>query len=560
MFKHYFKIALVSAMALSITILFSSFTAADVKIPDKVRIGLYYTDPSAGVKGAVSTLNVSAPMGIQLGYDLNGSFNVLYEEPSGSNVSIRKDSYYIRTNNTFSETTANASNGGTVMGPYHIKIGGDYPDLNSVNQKVSELQQQGIAAFPAYVDSWQTWTGCYSNVNSAQTDLKSNLQTKLPNTAFTIVQPSSDRIVAAKSTGDTALIFGSDKAHFQIYPKPENTLYALKINNNSTYRGAVEIRRFSGSDMTVINVLPLEEYLYGVVPSEMESSSNIEALKAQAVAARTFTVNGIGRHSKLAFDLCPTTADQVYKGYMLNGKNSEAKSTNKAVDETRGKILVYNGRPAQIYYFSSSGGKTEDVKNVWNSDLPYLKSVDDPYESGKSYKYNWEVNIPASKVKEIAGAKLGDITGIQITKVSDAGRATEVVITGTKDKRTYLRGNCRTIFSGTDYALFSQWYTVTSDADISVSNGSETVKTQIGSKNIMTSDGVKKIQGSGNKVTVVTANGSKNVSLVPTIYKFQGKGWGHGIGMSQEGAKGFANAGYTYDQILMHYFTGTNVQ
>jgi len=554
----YLKRLLAVFMILVIIIVFSVFSAAAINIPSKVRVGLYYSDPAAGVKGALSSFNVSAVNGIQLGCIKDNNFNVLFEEPSNNNINIRKDSFFTYRNNCFTElnSTNNIIQDGSTFGPYHIQIGDSYPDINTVNQKLLELHQLGIVAYPVYIDTWQVWTGFYIDQNSAQIDLINNIQSKLTNIVCNVIQPSSNRIVAVKSTGETALIFGSNTSFLQIHPKQENIPYVLKINNSNSFRGDLEIRRFSDSDMTVINVVSLEDYLYGVVPSEMESWSNIEALKAQAVAARTYTLNSMGKHSKYSFDLCTTTACQVYKGY-----GGEAKSTNKAVDDTRGKILVYNGSPAQIYYFSSSGGKTEDVKNVWGSDIPYLKSVDDPYESGKSWKYNWELNITADKVKELVGSKLGDITSIEITKVSDAGRALEVVIKGTKDQRVYLKGSCRTIFSGTDYTLYSQWYTISSDADISIGNGTTTIKSQLSNKMIMTADGLKQIKGTNNKVTVIGANGlKKNVSLTPTTYKFSGKGWGHSVGMSQEGAKGFADAGYTYDQILTHYFTGTTVQ
>ncbi|HEX3029930.1 MAG TPA: hypothetical protein VHT34_11660, partial [Clostridia bacterium] len=232
MYKHFLKKVLALARAILITILSGSFSAADIKIPDKVRIGLYYTDSSAGVKNAVSTLNVSAPMGIQLGYDLNGSFNVLYEETSSSNITIRKDSYYIRVNNTFSETTANASNGGAVLGPYHIKIGGEYSNLNSVKQKISELQQQGITAFPVYVDSWQTWTGCFSNVNSAQTDLKSNLQTKLPKEAHLLQSYRCRKISLFQGFPYICCccLFSEHKVYFQVSDESESMLYRFRIS------------------------------------------------------------------------------------------------------------------------------------------------------------------------------------------------------------------------------------------------------------------------------------------------------------------------------------------
>ena len=189
--------------------------------------------------------------------------------------------------------------------------------------------------------------------------------------------------------------------------------------------------------MTLINVLPMEEYLYGVVPCEIQAGSHPEALKAQAVAARTYTVNNLKKYERLNFNMCATTYSQVYRGF-----NGEAGATSKAIDDTRGEIVTYEGKPASIFYFSSSGGKTEDVKNVWGSDgYPYLVSVEDKYESGKSWHYNWENSFTAQRIKEIMvgrGFNIGDILGIHITKRSEAGRAVEVVLRGSKG-RGYTR-------------------------------------------------------------------------------------------------------------------------
>ncbi|HPD00328.1 MAG TPA: SpoIID/LytB domain-containing protein, partial [Acetivibrio sp.] len=221
---------------------------------------------------------------------------------------------------------------------------------------------------------------------------------------------------------------------------------------------------------------------------------------------------------------------------------------------------TYNGKPASVFYFSSSGGRTEDVKNVWGSDgYPYLISVEDKYESGDSWHYNWEVSFTAQKIKQIMidrGFNLGDILGIFITKRSEAGRATEVVVKGSKDERIYTNGSTRSFLS-----LDSQWYEITTDADTLVMGvEGEPVKTQLGGKKVMTASGLKTISASGNSVSVVSSGSIKKIPIIPTIYTIIGKGWGHSVGMSQEGAKGMAKAGFTYKEILAHYFAGTKVE
>jgi len=528
---------------------------AAANLPEYVRVGLYSNDASANTK-AVNSFNVSADKGLQFGIYINDQFSPLIEESSSNAIIVRKDSYFVKNNNGLTEYNPESKTipGGEKIGPYHIKIGETCSDYKSLSSQIKTIREKGINAYPVYADSWQIWTGFYTDQEAAKKDIDT-IKGVLGDGSYTVVQPSASRITVLKSDNSVVLVFDSEKGLLQIKPKKENNPYIFKLDGVS-YRGHLEVRRIEGSDMTVINVLPLEEYIYGVVPYEIEASSHIEALKAQAVAARTYTVNSMGKHKKYGFDLCPTTSCQVYKGY-----SGEAESTNRAVDETKGKIVTYNGKPAQIFYFSSSGGRTEDVKNVWGSDIPYLKSVEDKYESGKSRYYNWESVYTSDEIKQILiGLKqdVGDILSINITKLSDAGRVTELVIKGTKGECTFVREACRYRFS----LLRSQWYRITTDADVTIAvSGTQQKKTTLGGMKVMTSKGVKTLNANQRNVKV-KGSGGKNytVPVVPTKYIFTGKGLGHAVGMSQEGAKGMAMAGFKYDEILQHYFTGTKVE
>jgi stage II sporulation protein D len=263
----------------------------------------------------------------------------------------------------------------------------------------------------------------------------------------------------------------------------------------------------------------------------------------------------VSKYGHLKFNLCTTTYSQVYKGYSV-----EALSTNKAIDDTKGEIVTYKDKPAAVFYFSSSGGKTEDVKNVWGSeDYPYLTSVDDPYESGKSWHYNWQISYTAQKISEIMtarGFKLGNIQAVNITKRSEAGRAIELVVKGSNDQRVYTNGNTRSFLS-----LDSQWFDVTTDSDVAVmAQDSSCLETQLTGKKVLTASGLETISASTSLSLISSDDTKKKVPAVPTTYIFTGKGWGHGIGMSQEGAKGMASEGFTYEDILTHYFTGTKVE
>ena len=137
--------------------------------------------------------------------------------------------------------------------------------------------------------------------------------------------------------------------------------------NEKPYRGKIEVFANTHGAVTVVNVIGLEDYVKGVVPNEL-SYPALEALKAQAIAARTYALKNRGQFASEGFDLLPTTRSQVYRGL-----SSETPLTTRAVDETRGIIATYNGEPINALYTSTCGGRTEDAGNIFNGDIPYLR-------------------------------------------------------------------------------------------------------------------------------------------------------------------------------------------
>lgn len=135
------------------------------------------------------------------------------------------------------------------------------------------------------------------------------------------------------------------------------------------YRGEFIITNNNGS-LVVVNNLPLEEYILGVVPSEMPSKWNIEALKAQAIAARSYAIANRGKRASRGYDLKDTPEDQAY-----GGASSETAATNRAVSETKGVVVTYNKKIIPAYYSASAGGHTINSGEIWNKDLPFLRSV-----------------------------------------------------------------------------------------------------------------------------------------------------------------------------------------
>jgi peptidoglycan hydrolase-like amidase len=167
--------------------------------------------------------------------------------------------------------------------------------------------------------------------------------------------------------------------------------------DGSTYRGDLEVRGTSGGSLTLVNELPLEDYLLGVVPNELGPNTfpELEALKAQSVAARTYIVRNLGQFEDEGFDICDTDFCQVYRGF-----DTEHPLATQAVEETRGQIATYEGEPINALYSSTCGGRTEDAENVFGESVPYLVSTichyehPDPQPFASTVVYtNWEEGL-----------------------------------------------------------------------------------------------------------------------------------------------------------------------
>ena len=156
---------------------------------------------------------------------------------------------------------------------------------------------------------------------------------------------------------------------------------AVPVNvNGKKYRGRVEVFVNNRGSLTVVNVVKMEDYLRGVVPNELGFPS-LEAQKAQAIAARTYAVKNIGQFASQGFDMLPTTRSQVYQGF-----SSEAAMGNRAVEETRGIVATYEGKPIIAYYTSTCGGRTENVENIFDSNEPYLRGVECSLEGKQHFE------------------------------------------------------------------------------------------------------------------------------------------------------------------------------
>jgi stage II sporulation protein D len=208
----------------------------------------------------------------------------------------------------------------------------------------------------------------------------------------------------------------------------EGTGGALSLGGSGTYRGVLEFRPGTFGGMNAVNAVGLEEYVAGVISRESPSSWPLEALKAQAVAARTYAITS--SKAGIGFDHYPDTRSQVYGGVA-----AETASTDQAVAETRGQVVTYEGEPVTTYFFSTSGGRTEDVEKTSLGDepVPHLKSVEDPYDS-VSPKHRWgpiKLTLAQAQAK-LGGLVKGRLKGVQVLERGSSPRivAADVVATG----------------------------------------------------------------------------------------------------------------------------------
>ncbi|MBN1528757.1 MAG: SpoIID/LytB domain-containing protein [Thermoleophilaceae bacterium] len=201
---------------------------------------------------------------------------------------------------------------------------------------------------------------------------------------------------------------------------------ALNGVSDGRYRGAIEI--LAGGGLDAINVLSLDDYVRGVVAGEMPASWPLEALKAQAVTARTYAL--ATRHPEGPFDLYPDTRSQVYRGVAAEGVRS-----NAAVSGTAGRILTYGGAPAVTYYFSTSGGHTESVQYSFVGSLskPWLVGVPDPYDFHSPY-HRWRASFTRSQLTRALGA-LGTFRKLKVVKRGTSPRIVRAQVVGSRGTR-----------------------------------------------------------------------------------------------------------------------------
>ncbi len=520
---------------LAIILLLPSITAMGAEYTDTLRVGIYYDT------AAVDELNLKSNNGFSFGISKD---RVFMEFGTTEQTSV----------NVISDITENTPS-------FHVDYS-SYSTIDEAKLALETLKSMGIDAFIAFYQSgFHTMSGNYKNNNDALWAAE-NLAQK-----GTVIQSSDSALRLVDQSGQTLFLADDTICGITVYPMDFQNIDSLTTISGSakgTYRGGFESRKLSDNKITVVNIVPVEAYLYSVVCREMSPSWEIEALKAQAVCARNFSLGRINYHKKYGFDVCRTVCCQAYATTA-----DQSASVHTAVDETRGELLFYNDTLVQAVYSSSMGARTENVENVWGSKIPYLVSVENPYEDTENiYNGKWTKNLTKTRATEIMKARgydIGNVTDIIVSDRTAAGGVLKLLVKGTNGSKTFERESCRTIFSE---ATYSQRYTVQTGGQavyptINISDGTTQSTAALNTVTVLGGDN-KPVQIQNSSI----ASDGKSTQKYDVSYTagdkdtfvFTGEGWGHGVGMSQYGAKGMAMAGFDYEEILTHYYTGTHIE
>lgn len=410
---------------------------------------------------------------------------------------------------------------------------------------------------------------------------------------------NANRIAVADEYGEVILVSENTDAPlgfrggYKQYDFP-----ATGVGSSRIYRGAIEVVKGQSKGLTAVNHVNMEDYLYGVVPCEMSASWHQEALKAQSVAARSMATFQYTRYLSRGYNLVDTTYSQVYRGVTAEHPNSTA-----AVDATRGKITTYNGKVAETVYSASSGGYTADAKYVWGNEVAYLKAKPDPYESAANH-VPWTRTITTRELEKCIanqGKNIGRVEGLRIESYTASGRVKELTILGTKGEYTVSKENIRTFFSGSNEgSLKSRMFKFTPYDNVAqnpaITKPGISNNTSSGKVTIMTGDDMVELDLNGlwierddqfskvrdevyieSDTTKISSNEISKPTIsedyeddfyIPTGEKLTvygdvtlyGLGYGHGVGMSQYGAKGMAEAGFDYEDIITYYYDGVIIE
>lgn len=569
------RIAAAALLACMMASLASPAAKAYTPANTTMRIGLYFDTtalPSANL------LNVSGyGSGYEFGY-YDGDRNFV---PIGASTGQNAISMLMDRNMAWHPGEGGGTgeyregtDGEVVVGCFHIKIDAPFGTYAQARETADNYRE----SFVRY-DSGKFYA-CTGNYTSRE---KANEEIISRGISGCSVDAGTAYTTAVVKTGTNTMLFEFDMGsaqHLGVRPISTNGEKTQTWFKKFRYPGGFQYARRSGEMLTVINYINVDEYVKGVLPYEMNNAWPIEALKAQACAARTYSIFSQGRHGSRGFDLCTTEHCQVYRG-----RNSANDRTDLAVNETAGQYITYNGELCETYYSSSNGGAIEDIENVWSVSKPYLRGKVDPYEADIASKipaYNWSVSYTPAELTERVQSKgytCSRIVSAKVSQFTPTGNVYSVTLTDSDGKKITLtkRGQLISVLGvvSQHFNIGGATETVVTAGGIYAGNPPKLIDSNApryaingdGTVSAIPEGPIYVITGSGNveqagvKESTVSADADTDANgLTNGKFVFKGKGRGHNIGMSQWGAYSMADChGMSYLEILKFYYTGVDV-
>ena len=572
-------IALAAGLCLSAILTAHSYDTRE----EMIRVGLAYG--SGALTAAYLENNDGYGSGYRFGY-FDGNLDFVEVGRTGADVTqitmLRASEIYYDGSNY---TTVKPSGTYTTIGCYHVVLG-TYGTYKAALAETANYEN----SFVAWINgSYQLRQGTYPTKEEALAAQES--------LGGQSVKGTSSYAVNVVETGSTKLLFqfdGGSGTPLGIMPDVTGKEEVRTWCKGYRYYGGFRYERVGGGNLTVVNVVDLETYIKGVLPYEMSNSWPLEALKAQAVCARSYAYNNLNehKHSSYNFDICSTSDCQVYRGAGVSTGSYQSNSrTDQAVDETAGMFALYNNIPIVAYYASSHGGASERVDYVWSSSLskyPYLCGVVDPYEknvasinSYSSWTKTWTSAELTSRLQEKGYAAGTEVKSLDLT-YTERGNAIKVQV-------NYTNGESQVFTPKMSWGLksllgvSSLHFTVNGQGVIPedpetievLVNGTESMplggsvcvigetgqvsKVSTGSLHVMTGSGNVSALKPESVSFYSDADGNTVVSVAASTYVLEGAGNGHQLGMSQYGANAMAKEGFAYDDIVEFYYPGVKV-
>ena len=486
---------------------------------------------------------------------------------------------YIKNDGSY---TTEAIQGAPAVGCFHLQLHQTYSSYQDAAANATKMKAKYETAFPAYDNG-----SFYVRIGSFLSRSEAEIFLKKEGLSATISSGSSYTVTVTKTKTNDILFEYDDGGHtyLAIEPRPTGSEKPQTWFKGYRYYGGFEYDRsadLSSGKINVINVVDMQDYLKGVITFEMSPFWPMEALKAQAVCARTYALNQ-HKHDSRNFDVCATTNCQVYRGTASSKSTSDA-----AVDATAGLEMYYNGKIIEASYYSSNGGASENSENVWQTALPYMRGKLDPYESLiKIPNYAYEKTYTAAEVSQILqkkGHSIGMVHSIsaEYTATGNMYAMTFTDITG--KTATVKKESCKLLFS-----LPSMRFTVSANSGSSepvnpnpsfgnifvngpsskldslkglyaISNQGLITKLDREAVYIMTADGVAPLEQEAIPQDKNNTIPDANTQFTGSSFIFRGTGNGHNVGMSQYGAYAMAQQGLSFTDILNFYYTDITIE